>query len=146
MATDMTFAGHPLNRVRKPLNISGTQIFHQLRRKKKGNDLFGSPRTGQKTTPGYPDAENVIAISADKGYKTMRKPNQSPPVMNNIIFKSSVCPYVIEGCIGLLKLPNLPNMNRKRGFRRLRVMRWFLSNDPNNLCSKGLTIFLLYLG
>ena len=56
-------------------------------------------RTGQKTTPGYSDAEKVIAISADKGYKTRRKPNQSPTVMNNIIFKSSVCPYILEGCI-----------------------------------------------
>ena len=60
---------------------------------------WSQSRTGRKTTPGYPDAENVIAISADKGYKTTRKPNQSPTVMNNIISKSSVCPYILEGCI-----------------------------------------------
>ena len=56
-------------------------------------------RTGQKTTPGHLDAENVIAISADKCYKTTRKPNQSPTVMNNITSKSSVCPYILEGCV-----------------------------------------------
>ena len=41
----------------------------------------------------------MIAISADKGYKTTRKPNHSPTVLNNIIFKSSVCPYILEGWI-----------------------------------------------
>ena len=51
MAADMTFAGHPLNRVWKPLNISGTQIFHPLRWKKKENDLIGSPRLDRKPRP-----------------------------------------------------------------------------------------------
>ena len=46
---------------------------------------------------------------------------------------------------GPLKLLYWSIINRKRGFSRLRVMRWFLSNDPNN-SARGLTKFLLYLG
>ena len=38
-----------------------------------------------------------------------------------------------------------PKINRKRGLSRLRVMRWFLSNDSNN-SARGLTKFLPYLG
>ena len=46
---------------------------------------------------------------------------------------------------GPLKLLYWPKINRKRGFSRLRVTRWFLSNDPSN-SARGLTKFLLYLG
>ena len=46
---------------------------------------------------------------------------------------------------GPLKLLYWLKINRKTGFSRLRVMRWFRSTDPNNL-AKGLTKFLLYLG
>ena len=95
--------------------------------------------------PGYPDAEYVIAISADKGYKTTRKPNQSPTMMNSIISKSSVCPYPRGMHCGPLKLLYWPKINRKTGFSRLHVTRWFRSNDPNN-SGRGLTKFLLYLG
>ena len=104
-------------------------------------------RTGQKTTPGYSDPENVIAISAEKGYKTTRKPNQSPTVMNrsyprhscvhissrDALWTSEIAMYVVKKLL------------IERGFSRLRVMRWFLSNDPNN-SARGLTKCLLYLG
>ena len=73
--------------------------FPPVKAEKEGKWPDRQSRTGQKTTPVYPDAEYVMAISADKGYKTTRKPNQSPTVMNNIISKSSVCPYILEGCI-----------------------------------------------
>ena len=46
---------------------------------------------------------------------------------------------------GPLKLLYWPKINRKRGFSRLRVTRWFLSNDSNK-SPRGLTKFLLYLG
>ena len=46
---------------------------------------------------------------------------------------------------GPLKLLYWPKINRKTGFSRLRVTRWFLSKDPNN-SARGLTKFLLYLG
>ena len=103
------------------------------------------PDWTEKPRPDTLTRRNVIAISADKGYKTTRKPNHSPTVLNNIISKSSVCPYILEGWIvGPLKLLYWPKINRKRGFSRLRVTRWFLSNDPNN-SAKGLAKFLLYL-
>ena len=44
---------------------------------------------------------------------------------------------------GPLKLLYWSKINRKRGFSRLRVTRWFLSNDPNK-SPRGLTKFLLY--
>ena len=52
----MTFAGHPLHRVRRPLNITDTQVFQQLRRKKKGNDkayFQGKWLGGQDVTETY---------------------------------------------------------------------------------------------
>ena len=46
---------------------------------------------------------------------------------------------------GPLKLLYWPKINRKRGFSRLRVTQWVLSNDPNN-SARELTKFRLYLG
>ena len=46
---------------------------------------------------------------------------------------------------GPLKMLYWPKINRKRGFSRLRVTQWVLSNDPNNSV-RGLTKFRLYLG
>ena len=118
--------------------------FSAVPAEKEGKWPDQQSRIGQKTTPGYPDAENVI--SADKVYKTTPKPNQNPTVMNSIISKSSVSPYILEGMhCEPLKLLYWPKNNRKRGFSRLRIMQWFLSNDPNN-SARGLTKFLWYLG
>ena len=83
----------------KTIEYQRHQDFPVVTAEKEGKWPDRQSRTGQKTTPGHPDAENVIAISADKGYKTTRKPNQSPTVINNIISKSSVCPYILEECI-----------------------------------------------
>ena len=89
---------------------------------KEGKWPVRQSRTGQKTTPAYPDAENVIAISADKGYKTTRKPNQSPTVMNKIISKSSVGPYILEGCI--VDLWNCHNGKKLTEKEDLAVFAW----------------------
>ena len=120
--------------------------FPPVTAEKEGKWPDRQSQTRQKTTPGYPDAENVIVISADKGYKTRRKPNQSPTVMNNIISKSSMCPYILEGRI--VDLWNCYIGQKLTEKEDLAVFAWRDGSFQTIPTSHqgGWQFFLLYLG
>ena len=65
-------------------------------KKEMTESLFPDWAENHAQTPWRGERDNDIGW---QGYKTKRKPNQNPTVMNSIISKSSMCPYILEGCI-----------------------------------------------